>query len=27
MFAYNKDLKNYHPNNITPLDNMMEVDI
>jgi peptide/nickel transport system substrate-binding protein len=27
MFAYNKDLKNYHPNNITPFDNMMEVDI
>jgi peptide/nickel transport system substrate-binding protein len=27
LFAYNKDLKNYHPNNITPFDNMMEVDI
>lgn len=27
MFAYNKDLKNYHPNNLTPFDNMMNVDI
>lgn len=27
MFAYNRDLKNYHPNNITPFDNMMDVDI
>ena len=27
MFAYNNDLKNYHPNNITPFDNMMDVDI
>jgi peptide/nickel transport system substrate-binding protein len=27
MFAYNKDLKNYHPNNLTPFDNMMGVDI
>ncbi len=27
LFAYNKDLKNYHPNNITPFDNMMNVDI
>jgi peptide/nickel transport system substrate-binding protein len=27
MFAYNKDLKNYHPNNVTPFDNMMDVDI
>ena len=27
MFAYNKDLKNYHPNNLTPFDNMMDVDI
>ena len=27
LFAYNKDLKNYHPNNITPFDNMMDVDI
>lgn len=27
LFAYNKDLKNYHPNNITPFENMMDVDI
>ena len=27
MFAYNTDLKNYHPNNLTPFDNMMNVDI
>jgi peptide/nickel transport system substrate-binding protein len=27
LFAYNNDLKNYHPNNITPFDNMMDVDI
>ena len=27
LFAYNKDLKNYRPNNITPFDNMMNVDI
>ena len=27
LFAYNKDLENYHPNNITPFDNMMNVDI
>jgi len=27
LFAYNKDLKNYDPNNITPFDNMMNVDI
>ncbi len=27
MFAYNKDLKNYHPNSLTPFDNMMDVDI
>ena len=27
LFAYNKDLKNYHPNTITPFDNMMDVDI
>jgi peptide/nickel transport system substrate-binding protein len=27
MFAYNKDLKNYRPNSLTPFDNMMEVDI
>ena len=27
LFAYNKDLKNYRPNTITPFDNMMGVDI
>jgi peptide/nickel transport system substrate-binding protein len=27
IFGYNKDLKNYHPNNLTPFDNMMNVDI
>ncbi len=27
MFAYNRDLKNYHPNSMTPFDNMMKVDI
>jgi peptide/nickel transport system substrate-binding protein len=27
LIAYNKDLKNFHPNNITPFDNMMDVDI
>jgi len=27
MFLYNKDLKNWHPNAITPFDNMMDVDI
>jgi peptide/nickel transport system substrate-binding protein len=27
IFAYNTDLKNYHPNAITPFDNMMNVDI
>jgi peptide/nickel transport system substrate-binding protein len=27
LFAYNKDLKNYHPNSLTPFDNMMDVDI
>ncbi|HEV3155581.1 MAG TPA: peptide ABC transporter substrate-binding protein [Candidatus Baltobacteraceae bacterium] len=27
LFAYNRDLKNYHPNNVTPFDNMMDVDI
>jgi peptide/nickel transport system substrate-binding protein len=27
MFAYNKDLKNYRPNSLTPFDNMMDVDI
>jgi peptide/nickel transport system substrate-binding protein len=27
LFAYNNDLKNYRPNNLTPFDNMMDVDI
>ncbi len=27
MFAYNRDLKNYHPNDMTIFDNMMDVDI
>ena len=27
LFGYNADLKNYHPNNLTPFDNMMNVDI
>jgi len=27
IIAYNQDLKNFHPNNITPFDNMMDVDI
>jgi peptide/nickel transport system substrate-binding protein len=27
IFAYNGDLKNFHPNAITPFDNMMNVDI
>jgi peptide/nickel transport system substrate-binding protein len=27
IFAYNKDLKNWHPNAISPFDNMMDVDI
>jgi peptide/nickel transport system substrate-binding protein len=27
LFAYNKDLKNYDPNNVTPFDDMMNVDI
>jgi len=27
LFANNKDLKNYRPNNLTPFDNMMNVDI
>ena len=26
-WALNKDLKNFHPNNVTPFDNMMDVDI
>jgi hypothetical protein len=27
MFGYNRDLKNYQPNSMTPFDNMMTVDI
>lgn len=27
IIAQNKDLKNFHPNNITPFDNMLDVDI
>jgi len=27
LYAYNRDLTNYHPNNLTPFDNMMDVDI
>jgi len=27
IYAYNKDLKNFHPNDVTPFDNMMDVDI
>jgi peptide/nickel transport system substrate-binding protein len=27
MFGYNRDLKNYQPNSMTPFDNMMKVDI
>ena len=27
LYAYNKDLKNFHPNNVSPFDNMMDVDI
>jgi peptide/nickel transport system substrate-binding protein len=27
LFAYNRDLRNYRPNSITPFDNMMTVDI
>ena len=27
LFAYDKDLEGYHPNNVTPFDNMMDVDI
>lgn len=26
-YAYNKDLKNFHPNSVTPFDNFMDVDI
>ena len=27
LFAYNKDLKGFQPNNLTPFDNMLDVDI
>ena len=27
IFAFGKDLKNFHPNNVTPFDDMMDVDI
>lgn len=27
MFAFNSDLKGYHPNSVTPFDNMLNVDI
>jgi peptide/nickel transport system substrate-binding protein len=27
LYVFNKDLKNFHPNSITPFDNMMDVDI
>lgn len=27
VYGYNSDLKNFHPNSITPFDNMMDVDI
>ena len=27
LFLYNKDLKNWHPNAVTPFDSMMDVDI
>jgi peptide/nickel transport system substrate-binding protein len=27
MFAFNSDLKGYHPNSVTPFDNMLDVDI
>ena len=27
VYVYNKDLKNFHPNALTPFDNMMDVDI
>ncbi|HXO16547.1 MAG TPA: peptide ABC transporter substrate-binding protein [Candidatus Dormibacteraeota bacterium] len=27
IYGYNKDLKNFHPNSVTPFDNMMNVDI
>ena len=27
IFVFNRDLKNFHPNGVTPFDNMMDVDI
>jgi peptide/nickel transport system substrate-binding protein len=27
IYVYNKDLKNFHPNSVTPFDNMLNVDI
>jgi hypothetical protein len=27
IFAYNSDLKNFHPSSLTPFDNVMDVDI
>ena len=27
MYAYNEDLQNFHPNAVTPFDDMMNVDI
>ena len=27
IFGFNKDLKNFHPNNVTVFDDMMNVDI
>lgn len=27
LFVFNRDLKNFHPNGVTPFDNMMNVDI
>jgi peptide/nickel transport system substrate-binding protein len=27
LFLYNRDLRNFHPNTISPFDNMMDVDI
>jgi peptide/nickel transport system substrate-binding protein len=27
VYAYNSDLKNFHPNDVSPFDNMMDVDI
>jgi hypothetical protein len=27
LFAYNDDLKNFHPNQVTPFDNLVDLDI